>query len=359
MACQLVTGGAGFIGSCYVLQARRHGVRVVTLDKLTYAGNLANLAALRDDPEHIFVQGDIGDAELLAGLLEKYQPDGIVNFAAESHVDRSIVDPEAFVRTNVLGTATLLRVVEQWWRGLAPHRAKDFRFLHISTDEVYGALGPSDPPFTETTPYRPNSPYSASKAGSDHLARAFHETYGLPVLLTNCSNNYGPRQFPEKLIPLVICNALDRNRLPIYGKGANIRDWLHVEDHCAAIALVLARGNAGACYNIGGHAEKNNLDVVRAVCAILDDMSPSARGPYADLITFVADRPGHDFRYAIDSAKLEAELGWKPEHDFDSGLRETVRWYLENTAWVENVRSGAYRQWIAENYSQRDANGQR
>ena len=357
MPCQLVTGGSGFIGSCYVLQARRQGARVVNLDKLTYAGNPANLAALKDDPDYVFVRGDIGNAELVAWLLETFQPDAIVNFAAESHVDRSIVDPDAFVRTNVLGTATLLRVAAQWWRTLPAECASAFRFLHVSTDEVYGALQPGDPAFTEATPYSPNSPYSASKAASDHMARAFHETYGLPVLLTNCSNNYGPRQFPEKLIPLMICNALDGKPLPVYGKGANIRDWLHVEDHCAAIVRVLEAGRVGRCYNIGGHAEKNNLEVVLAVCAILDQLVPSVRGPYADQIAYVADRPGHDFRYAIDCSRIEAELGWKPSLKFDSGLRETVRWYLENTAWVENVRSGAYREWIAANYAHRACGG--
>ncbi|MBO4300128.1 MAG: dTDP-glucose 4,6-dehydratase [Desulfovibrio sp.] len=353
MACQLVTGGAGFIGSCYVLYARRHGVRVINLDKLTYAGNMDNLDALRDDTGHIFVRGDIGNAELVGHLLQQYHPDAVVNFAAESHVDRSIVDPEAFVRTNVLGTSTLLRVVREWWSGLAREEASSFRFLHISTDEVYGTLQVGDKPFAETTPYSPNSPYSASKAAADHLVHAFHETYGLPTLLTNCSNNYGPRQFPEKLIPLMILNALESKPLPVYGKGANIRDWLHVEDHCAAIARVLEAGQPGRKYNIGGHSERANLEVVRAVCEILDDMSPSVSGPHARLITFVTDRPGHDFRYAIDSTRIEEELGWKPEYDFDSGLRETVRWYLDNSSWVENVRSGAYRQWLTLNYGDR------
>ncbi|MBQ9452557.1 MAG: dTDP-glucose 4,6-dehydratase [Desulfovibrio sp.] len=353
MTCQLVTGGAGFIGSCYVLQARRRGVRVVNLDKLTYAGNMDNLVQLRNDSGHIFVHGDIGNAELVGYLLEHYQPDAVVNFAAESHVDRSIVDPEAFVRTNVLGTAALLRVVKDWWRCLPADRASVFRFLHISTDEVYGALQPNDPPFTETTPYSPNSPYSASKAAADHLVHAFHETYGLPTLLTNCSNNYGPRQFPEKLIPLMILNALARKPLPIYGKGANIRDWLHVEDHCTAIARVLEAGQPGCKYNIGGRAERTNLEVVRTVCSILDEMVPSPQGGYAGLITFVTDRPGHDFRYAIDCSCIAAALGWKPQYDFDSGLRETVRWYLDNSDWVEHVRSGAYRQWLALNYAGR------
>ena len=353
MPCQLVTGGSGFIGSCYVLEARRRGVRVVNLDKLTYAGNPANLAALQGDPDYVFVRGDIGNAELLGWLLQSYQPDAIVNFAAESHVDRSIVNPEAFVRTNVLGTATLLRVVAQWWGTLPAEQAQAFRFLHVSTDEVYGSLQPGDPAFTEATPYSPNSPYSASKAASDHLVRAFHETYGLPVLLTNCSNNYGPRQFPEKLIPLMICNALDRKPLPVYGTGANIRDWLHVEDHCAAIARVLEAGRVGRCYNIGGHAEKSNLEVVQAVCGILDRLSPSVSDPYAELVCFVTDRPGHDLRYAIDAAKIEQEIGWVPRRRFEEGLRETVGWYLENAAWVENIQSGEYRQWLETNYSGR------
>lgn len=357
MACHLVTGGAGFIGSCYVLQARRRGVRVITLDKLTYAGNPDNLAALREDPYHVFVRGDIGNAELVACLLNMYRPDAVVNFAAESHVDRSIADPDAFVRTNVLGTASLLRVTKDWWQALPAAAAADFRFLHVSTDEVYGTLQPEDPPFRETTPYSPNSPYSASKAASDHFVRAFHETYGLPVLLTNCSNNYGPRQFPEKLIPLVIGNALDRKPLPVYGQGTNIRDWLHVEDHCAAIARVLEDGRIGRAYNVGGRAERANVDVVRAVCALLDEMAPSAAGPYADLITFVADRPGHDFRYAIDCTRIERELGWKPAHDFASGLRETVRWYLDNGPWLERVRSGEYRRWMEANYRHRGAGG--
>ena len=354
MECQIVTGGAGFIGSCYVLQARSRGVRVVTLDRLTYAGNLENLSSLAQDKEHIFVHGDIGNAELVAYLLETYRPDSIINFAAESHVDRSIVNPEAFVSTNVLGTATLLRVVKDWWRELAVERSAAFRFLHVSTDEVYGALQPGDPAFTETTPYSPNSPYSASKAASDHLVRAFGETFGLPVLLTNCSNNYGPRQFPEKLIPLMICNALERNSLPIYGKGTNIRDWLHVEDHCAAISRVLKSGRPGQSYNIGGRSERTNLEVVHEVCSVLDELVPSDAGSYTDLITFVTDRPGHDFRYAIDSAKIETELEWKPQQDFTSGLRETVRWYLRNSTWVENVRSGAYRDWMTTNYGARN-----
>ena len=353
--CQLETGGAGFMGSAYVLEARRAGIRVINLDKLTYAGNPANLSSLAGDPDHILVRGDIGNEELVAFLLQTHKPDAVVNFAAESHVDRSIVDPDAFVRTNVLGTASLLRVVKDWWRALPAHRAEKFRFLHVSTDEVYGALQPGDPAFTEATPYSPNIPYSASKAASDHMVRAFHETYGLPVLLTNCSNNYGPRQFPEKLIPLMILNALEGKPLPVYGKGANIRDWLHVEDHCAAIARVLESGTVGRCYNIGGHAERTNLDVVRAVCAILDELAPLGQGGHADLITFVTDRPGHDFRYAIDCSRIENELGWKPVHAFESGLKETVAWYLANRPWVDHVRSGAYRDWPAGHYAQRAA----
>ena len=275
-----------------------------------------------------------------------------MNFAAESHVDRSIIDPEAFVRTNVLGTSTLLRVVKNWWQNLDEPARSSFRFLHVSTDEVFGALKPGDPAFCETTPYSPNSPYSASKAASDHLVRAFHETYKLPILITNCSNNYGPRQFPEKLIPLMILNALDGNALPVYGTGSNIRDWLHVEDHCSAIALVLEKGLVGESYNIGGHSERTNLEVVKTICAILQDEVPSPTR-YADQITFVEDRPGHDFRYAIDCSKIERELGWKPAHSFDTGLADTVRWYLANEEWIENVRSGAYLDWIDSNYGHR------
>ncbi len=343
MNCQLVTGGAGFIGSCYVLQARRRGIRVVNLDKLTYAGNPANLASLKDDPEHVFVRGDIGNAELVRHLLDTWQPEAVVNFAAESHVDRSILDPEAFVRTNVLGTATLLRVVKDWLATLAPGRAQAFRFLHISTDEVFGALAPDDPAFTETTPYSPRSPYSASKAASDHLVRAFRETYGLPVLLTNCSNNYGPRQFPEKLIPLVILNALDGKQLPIYGKGENVRDWLYVEDHAKALWLINTKGVPGETYNIGGHNEKRNIDVVRKICALLDELRPRAdHRSYAEQIVFVKDRPGHDLRYAIDPAKLMGELGWRPRHTFDTGIRATVQWYLDNDWWWRPIREAKY-----------------
>ena len=349
----LVTGGAGFIGSCYVLSRRAVGERIITLDKLTYSGNLENLAALKEDPDAVFVHGDIGDAALVNRLLVEYTPDAVVNFAAESHVDRSILDPEAFIRTNVLGTCTLLRSVLEWWQKQNSDRRESFRFLHVSTDEVYGALRPGDPAFSEKTPYAPNSPYSASKAASDHFVRAYHETYGLPTLITNCSNNYGPRQFPEKLIPLIILNALSRKALPVYGTGENIRDWLHVEDHCEAIAAVLGRAVPGSSYNIGGHSERTNLDVVRAVCHILDELRSHPQGPYEDLITFVTDRPGHDFRYAIDASKIERELGWKPRWRFEEGLRETVRWYLANTDWVEHVQSGEYRTWLETNYAQR------
>ena len=354
MKTVLVTGGAGFIGSCYVLSRRTAGERVVNLDKLTYSGNIGNLASLDGDAEHIFVRGDIGDALLVRQLLHHYQPDAVINFAAESHVDRSIHDPDAFVRTNVLGTCTLLRGVLEWWKELSEERRNAFRFLHVSTDEVYGTLRPGEPAFTETTPYAPNSPYSASKASSDHFVRAYHETYGLPTLITNCSNNYGPRQFPEKLIPLVILNALSGKPLPIYGTGENIRDWLHVEDHCEAIVAVLEKGAPGECYNIGGHSERANIDVVRSICRILDKLRPTA-APYEKQITFVADRPGHDLRYAIDAAKIEQEIGWVPRRRFEEGLRETVGWYLENAAWVENIQSGEYRQWLETNYSGREA----
>lgn len=349
----LVTGGAGFIGSCYVLSRRAAGERIINLDKLTYSGNLENLATVRDDPDAIFVHGDIGDAELVARLLREHHPDAVVNFAAESHVDRSILDPEAFVRTNVLGTCTLLRCVLEWWQGLNAEEQLHFRFLHVSTDEVYGSLHPGDSAFSETTAYAPNSPYSASKAASDHFVRAYHETYGLPTLVTNCSNNYGPRQFPEKLIPLMLLNALARKPLPIYGTGKNIRDWLHVEDHCEAIATVLERAVPGSCYNIGGRSERSNLEVVGTLCRILDELRPHPQGPYAGLITFVPDRPGHDFRYAIDASKLEKELGWTPKWEFEAGLRATVEWYLDNPKWVEHVQSGEYRRWLERNYARR------
>lgn len=351
----LVTGGAGFIGSCYVLMAAAMGYRVVNLDKLTYSGNLDNLASLKGNDKHVFVQGDIGNYELVQYLCKEYAPLYVVNFAAESHVDRSILDPEAFVRTNVLGTCALLRAVKEWHASLDKESAayKDFRFLHVSTDEVFGALKPADPAFTEKTAFAPNSPYSASKASSDHFVRAYYETYGLPCLITNCSNNYGPRQFPEKLIPLVTLNALKRETLPVYGRGENIRDWLHVEDHCEAIHLVLTKGTIGETYCIGGNSEKSNIEVVKTICAILDELRPHENGKYETLIQFVTDRLGHDFRYAIDCSKIRNELGWKPKHNFKEGLAGTVKWYLENSAWVENVQSGEYRRWLEKNYTGR------
>lgn len=344
----LVTGGAGFIGSCYVLAAVKAGYRVVNLDKLTYSGNLDNLEEIKDSPLHVFVRGDIGNFELVQHLCREYLPDFVVNFAAESHVDRSILDPEAFVCTNVLGTCSLLRAVKEWRDGLDRESAlyKEFRFLHVSTDEVFGALKPGDPAFTEKTAFAPNSLYSASKASSDHFVRAYFETYGFPCLITNCSNNYGPRQFPEKLIPLVTLNALKRKTLPVYGTGENIRDWLHVEDHCEAIQV-------GETYCIGGNSERTNIDVVRTICSILDELCPHADGKYKDLIEFVADRLGHDFRYAIDCTKIKTELGWEPKHNFRDGLAATVRWYLENEAWTQNVQSGEYRRWIDKNYTGR------
>ena len=349
----LVTGGAGFIGSCYVLGRCAQGDTIINLDKLTYSGNLDNLTALDGASHYHFVHGDIGNAELVESLLRSYRPDAIVNFAAESHVDRSIVDPGAFVRTNVLGTCTLLNEVRAWWNTLPPERRATFRFLHVSTDEVFGALQPGEPAFTEDTPYSPNSPYSASKASSDHVVRAFHETYGLPTLITNCSNNYGPRQFPEKLIPLVILNALAGKPLPVYGTGENIRDWLHVEDHCTAIHTVLEHGLPGRTYNIGGHSERTNIQVVRTICATLDALRPSVTGPYQRLIHFVTDRPGHDFRYAINCDRITRELGWKPSHTFEEGLKDTVAWYLDNPAWINNVQSGEYRRWMQTNYTNR------
>ena len=354
MKYHLVTGGAGFIGSCYVLQALKSGVAVVNLDKLTYAGNLENLAEINGDERHTFVHGSIENEELLAWLLNKYQPTAVVNFAAESHVDRSIVDPDVFVRTNVLGTAILLRTIKTWWEKLPSQQAANFRMLHVSTDEVYGTLSSEDKPFTEMTPYSPNSPYSASKAASDHLVRAFHETYELPTLLTNCSNNYGPRQFPEKLIPLIILNALQNKTLPVYGTGENIRDWLHVEDHCEAIRLVLEKGKVGQTYNIGGQAERTNISIVKTICSVLDEIQPQSAGSYSDLIQFVTDRLGHDFRYAIDCSKIKKELGWSPRYNVAEGLAQTVRWYLNNTQWVQNVQTGAYRQWLHKNYETRD-----
>jgi len=353
----LVTGGAGFIGSNFVLSwLGTGGTTVINLDLLTYAGNAENLATLEGDGRHLLVRGDICDAELVGSLLRKHRPRAVVHFAAESHVDRSIASPEEFIRTNVHGTFVLLEQAKAYWSGLADSDRAAFRFLHVSTDEVYGTLGPQDPAFCETTAYAPNSPYAASKAASDHLARAYHHTWGFPILTTNCSNNYGPFQFPEKLIPLMILNALEGKPLPVYGDGMNVRDWLFVEDHCAAIRAVLANGRVGETYNIGGNSERANIDVVRTICDLLDEMRPrSGTASRRDLITYVKDRPGHDRRYAIDASKLSRELGWQPEAEFESGLRKTVRWYLDNSAWIENVRTGAYLEWINKNYTERVA----
>ena len=348
----LVTGGAGFIGSNFVLDWLAHNDEpVLNLDVLTYAGNLENLAAVEADPRHIFRRGDICDAALVSGLLQEFRPRAVLHFAAESHVDRSILGPGDFVRTNVNGTFTLLEAAQRFWSGLDTVAQQAFRFLHVSTDEVYGSLGPGDAQFSETTPYQPNSPYSASKAASDHLVRAWHHTYGLPVLTTNCSNNYGPYQFPEKLIPLVIANALAGKPLPIYGDGMNIRDWLYVGDHCDAIRQVLLRGRVGETYNVGGWNEQTNISIVRLICAILDELHPgSPVTPHEQLITYVKDRPGHDRRYAIDARKIERELGWRPAETFASGIRKTVRWYLDNQPWVSRVQSGSYRDWIDRQY---------
>jgi len=345
-----VTGGAGFIGSNFVLQAVAAGDTVINLDALTYAGNLENLASLSGNPKHEFVQGDIADPALIAWLLAEHKPDAVVHFAAESHVDRSILGPEVFLKTNVFGTFVLLQAALDYWRSLEHEARENFRFLHVSTDEVYGSLAPSDPAFREDTPYQPNSPYSASKAGSDHLVRAWFHTYGLPVLTTNCSNNYGPFQFPEKLIPLMIHNALAGKSLPVYGDGLNVRDWLYVEDHCEAIMTVLEGGRVGETYNVGGLNEQTNISVVTTLCAILDRLRPSA-APHAPLITYVKDRPGHDRRYAIDCAKIHAELNWQPRESFETGLEKTVAWYLANQPWVEHVTSGAYRNWVDKNYT--------
>jgi dTDP-glucose 4,6-dehydratase len=343
MTTWLVTGGAGFIGGNFVLEAVASGVRVVNLDALTYAGNRDTLASLDDDARHVFVHGDIGDRELVARLLAEHRPQAIVNFAAESHVDRSIDGPAAFVQTNVVGTLALLEAARDYWKALEGADREAFRFLHVSTDEVYGSLGDTGK-FTEDTPFAPNSPYSASKAASDHLVRAFHHTYGLPVLTTNCSNNYGPYQFPEKLIPLVIARALAGEPLPVYGDGRNVRDWLYVGDHCAAIRAVLERGRLGETYNVGGDAEKQNIEVVRTICALLDHRRPRPDGrPRADQVTYVADRPGHDRRYAIDASKLKSELGWAPAHSFEQGIADTVDWYLGHQDWVARVLDGSYR----------------
>jgi dTDP-glucose 4,6-dehydratase len=351
----LVTGGAGFIGSNFVLEwLKTSSEPVVNLDKLTYAGNLQNLETLSDNANHIFVKGDIGDKVLIPELLNKHQPRAVLNFAAESHVDRSIYGPEDFIQTNIVGTFHLLESVRAYWNGLKSEDKANFRFLHVSTDEVYGSLSIDAPAFTETHRYEPNSPYSASKAASDHLVRAYHHTYGLPVVTTNCSNNYGPYHFPEKLIPLIIHNALAGKNLPIYGDGQQIRDWLYVTDHCSAIRRLLDAGTLGETYNVGGWNEKANIEVVKTLCVILDELSPRADGlSYATQITYVVDRPGHDRRYAIDARKLEKELGWKPAETFETGIRKTVEWYLANQAWVSNITSGVYRQWLDQNYGAR------
>ncbi|AVS75672.1 dTDP-glucose 4,6-dehydratase [Paracidovorax cattleyae] len=348
----LVTGGAGFIGANFVLDWLACGDEpVVNLDKLTYAGNLQNLASLQGDARHLFVQGDIGDRELLARLLAEHRPRAIVNFAAESHVDRSIHGPEDFIQTNVVGTFRLLEAVRAYWQSLPGDERAAFRFLHVSTDEVYGTLAPQDPAFAETHSYEPNSPYSASKAASDHLVRAWHHTYGLPVLTTNCSNNYGPFHFPEKLIPLLIVNALAGKPLPVYGDGMQIRDWLYVRDHCSAIRRVLQAGKPGETYNVGGWNEKPNIEIVKTICALLDELRPRADGErYESQVAYVKDRPGHDRRYAIDARKIERELGWKPAETFETGIRKTVEWYLAHGEWVDAVTSGAYREWIDRQY---------
>ena len=349
----LVTGGAGFIGSNFVLQWLRDvHTPVVNLDKLTYAGNLKNLASVANSSGHHFVRGDICDGSLISKLLAEFRPRAIVHFAAESHVDRSVLSPEDFVETNVTGTFTLLDCARKYWESVEATERERFRFLHVSTDEVYGSLGASDPAFCETTPYAPNSPYSASKAASDHFVRAYRHTYGLPTLTTNCSNNYGPYQFPEKLIPLMIHNALAGKPLPVYGDGQNVRDWLYVEDHCSAIRRVLEAGQPGETYNIGGSSEMKNIDVVHTICSILDELAPKNTS-HSRLITFVKDRPGHDRRYAMDCRKLERELGWKAAETFASGIRKTVRWYLDNQAWVGEVTSGTYRNWIEQQYASR------
>ena len=350
----LVTGGAGFIGANFVLDwIAAVGEPIVNLDKLTYAGNLETLSSLSGDPRHIFVHGDICERELVARLLSEHRPRAIVHFAAESHVDRSIHGPGDFIRTNIDGTFSLLEVARGYWNTLEAEEKSAFRFLHVSTDEVYGSLGPNDPAFTETHPFEPNSPYSASKAASDHLVRAWHHTYGLPVVTTNCSNNYGPYHFPEKLIPLMITSALAGRSLPVYGDGMQIRDWLYVKDHCSAIRRVLEAGRLGETYNVGGWNEKPNIEIVHTICSLLDELKPASEGAYRRLVTHVTDRPGHDRRYAIDARKLERELGWKPAETFETGIRKTVQWYLANPQWVANVQSGAYREWIIKNYEAR------
>ncbi|MFN3926861.1 MAG: dTDP-glucose 4,6-dehydratase [Pseudanabaenaceae cyanobacterium] len=347
----LVTGGSGFIGSNFIFYVRSHkSAGIINLDKLTYASNSKSLEPLQNDDGYIFQQGDIGDRDLVLSLLKKYQPQFVVNFAAESHVDRSILSPATFIQTNVVGTFYLLESVRAYYQELETNKQSQFRFLHISTDEVYGSLRASDPPFTETTPYSPNSPYAASKASSDHLVRAYHHTYNLPTLTINCSNNYGPRQFPEKLIPLMILSAISHKPLPIYGNGQNIRDWLYVEDHCRAIYLVLTKGKIGETYNIGGGNQPTNLEVVKKICAILDEIIPRPNFRYESLITFVKDRPGHDYRYCIDFSKIKRELGWQPIETLDSGLRKTIVWYIKNPEWLRNCQSQAYNEWLAQNY---------
>jgi dTDP-glucose 4,6-dehydratase len=355
----LVTGGAGFIGSNFVLDSLDAGNgSVINLDKLTYAGNPENLASVQNNPAYSFVHGDICDAKLVAGLLQEHRPRAIVHFAAESHVDRSILGPEAFLRTNIDGTFTLLQAARAYYDSLTGVERERFRFLHVSTDEVYGTLTPEEPAFHEDTPYAPNSPYAASKAASDHLVRAWVHTFGLPAIVTNCSNNYGPYQFPEKLIPLMIANALQGKALPVYGDGQQVRDWLYVGDHVSALRAVLERGRVGETYNVGGGNQRSNLEVVTTVCALLDELvQKSPFRPHLQLVQYVTDRPGHDRRYAIDARKLEGEIGWRPQESFETGLRKTVAWYLENAAWVESVTTGAYQQWVAQNYSGREAGG--
>lgn len=352
----LITGGAGFIGANFVLDwLAQSDEAIVNLDLLTYAGNLENLSSLKNDQRHVFVQGDIGNSELVKRLFSQYQPRAIVNFAAESHVDRSIHGPEDFIQTNVVGTFQLLESVRNFWNALAGQTKSEFRFLHVSTDEVYGSLKQGEPAFSETHRYQPNSPYSASKAASDHLVRAYHHTYGLPVLTTNCSNNYGPYHFPEKLIPLMIVNALESKTLPVYGDGQQIRDWLYVKDHCSAIRRVLAAGMPGETYNIGGWNEQANIDIVHTVCSLLDELKPRQNGKhYSEQIVYVTDRPGHDRRYAIDARKIQTELGWQPSETFATGIRKTVQWYLDNPEWVVNVQSGAYRDWLTKQYERGD-----
>ena len=350
----LVTGGAGFIGSNFILRRTAKGDSILNLDKLTYSGNLENLASVKGNTNYSFVRGDIGDRALVNKILGEFKPQAIVNFAAETHVARSVVDRNSFVQSNVVGTTNLLLESLDYWRSLEEEKKRQFRFHHISTDEVYGTLGFEDAPFTEETAYSPNSPYSASKASSDHFVRAFHETYGLPTLISNCSNNYGPRQFPEKLIPLMILNAIEGKPLPIYGNGKNIRDWLHVNDHCDAISTILKKAVPGESYNVGGNCEKNNLEVVGAVVKILDKECPRSDGKsYSEQITFVKDRPGHDLRYAIDASKIKKELRWSPSFNFDQGIRDTVLWYLNNEEWVRNVKNGSYQDWIKQNYEER------